>query len=168
MCAGLTLGSATPARSRPPPTPPASSLSSGFRSSRLVTAPRPAAPSLSGRSWRPHRFAALHPALPSSLAFAHPRSADPPPHPAPRSHILRSHPHPRARPSPRPLPRSSLRVWISFPAALPGISAPRPWGPESASSCFPPAPRSPCWLVGAAACAFCVCPPVRLLGAPPR
>lgn len=35
-------------------------------------------------------------------------------------------PTPRRRPSPGPLPRSTLRVWISFPAALPGKSAPTP------------------------------------------
>lgn len=56
-------------------------------------APRPAAPFLSSRPLRPRLFAALGPSLPSSLVLAHPRSAVPPPHPAPGSHILRSHPH---------------------------------------------------------------------------
>lgn len=79
----------------------------------------------------------------------------PPPHPllGATSSVPTLPPPPR-RARAWPLPRSTLRAWISFPAALPGISArappaPRPcpwlWGPESVSRS---APHAPCWLVG--------------------
>lgn len=78
-----------------------------------------------------------------------------------RSHILRLH-SPHSRPSPWPLPRPTLPVWISFPAALPGISALPPprtslWGPESSLELPLLALDSTGWE--GSLCAFCTSSP---------
>lgn len=152
MRAGLTLGPSDPRPAHSPPRCPHASVP-------------PADPSLSGRSWRSRPTAALGPSL-RSLALAHPCSAVPPPHPAPRSHILRT-PPPRAGPSPLPLPRSTLGVWISFPAALPGISAPAPRFGVQNQRPVPPPTRSAGLCRQPRVLFFNVCLPHSSVGPPP-
>lgn len=109
------------------------------------------------------------PVPPCTRALAHPRRVVPPPHPAPRSHILRSHPHPLPQPGHRPCrfldpPSESgyhfLQHSLGYPAPTPapgfGVQSQRPVSPH----------HTLCWLVGAAACAFLHPPPQQFCGSP--
>lgn len=118
-------------RLRPRPSPPPRSQPSAppASPSPQTRCPLPLEPPLAPSSLR---GSGSLPALllgPGASAFGRPAPSSCPwePHPPfPPPLAL------RRRPSPGPLPRSTLRVWISFPAALPGKSAPTP----------APAPRS--------------------------
>lgn len=91
----------------------------------------------------------------------------PPPHPllGATSSVPTLPPPPR-RARAWPLPRSTLRAWISFPAALPGISARAPPVPLALGSRVSVAfrPARALLACGAAACAFSVWLPHRPVG----